>query len=272
MAISPFGFGQPEPLLLEKFGGATGAYSLRKLRGKYTGHAVRVRRSSDNAEQDIGFAGKDFDWSAFNTFVGAGTGYVVTFYDQSGNANDLTQSSATDQHYIVATSALTNKPHMQSVAGRAGGYYKVGFNVSNRVFTFSAIMRATHQYYTTLLSSAQSPNYSYLTCITDGVYLSWGNGGGVSQGFTLAGGLTPFNNNLVAGFRGDGDGTRRFYNRGTQNSIGGSQSNNTSNISISGGYAYFIGYWTDFIFWNNKVLTDAQIAAISADQIAYYGL
>jgi hypothetical protein len=32
------------------------AYSLRKLRQLYSGSAIRIRRSSDNAEQDIGFA------------------------------------------------------------------------------------------------------------------------------------------------------------------------------------------------------------------------
>jgi hypothetical protein len=35
---------------------AAAAYSLRKLRAAYTGSAVRVRRSSNNAELDIGFA------------------------------------------------------------------------------------------------------------------------------------------------------------------------------------------------------------------------
>jgi hypothetical protein len=32
------------------------AYSLRKVRSAYTGNAIRVRRSADNVEQDIGFA------------------------------------------------------------------------------------------------------------------------------------------------------------------------------------------------------------------------
>ena len=273
MAISIFGFGQPVRLLLENNPGATGAYSLRKLSGIYSGPAVRVRRSSDNAETDIGFSDKDFNMSAFNAFVGGGTGYVVTFYDQSGNGNHLTQSSASDQHYIVSSSGLTStRPHLESVAGRAGGYFKSGFNVSNRTFTFATVMRSTHMYYTSLLSSTQSPNYSYLTFTTDGIYVSWGNGGGVSQGFTLAGGVEPYLQKLVAAVRGDGESTRRFYNRGTQNSFGASQSNNTSNISISGGYGYFIGNWADFIFWNNTVLTNTQIAAIAAEQIAYYGV
>jgi hypothetical protein len=45
------------PPILDQIGVASAAaYSLRKLRAAYTGNAVRVRRSSDNAELDIGFA------------------------------------------------------------------------------------------------------------------------------------------------------------------------------------------------------------------------
>ena len=46
-----------EPLILDQIGApSAAAYSLRKLRAAYTGSAIRVRRSSDNAEADIGFA------------------------------------------------------------------------------------------------------------------------------------------------------------------------------------------------------------------------
>jgi len=41
--------------LLDTYPDAAAAYSLRKLRADYSGSAVRVRRSSDNTEQDIGF-------------------------------------------------------------------------------------------------------------------------------------------------------------------------------------------------------------------------
>jgi hypothetical protein len=45
----------PAPaLLLDTYTNAAVAFSLRKLRTAYTGAAIRVRRSSDNAEQDIG--------------------------------------------------------------------------------------------------------------------------------------------------------------------------------------------------------------------------
>jgi hypothetical protein len=46
------------------------SYSLRKLCSSYTGKAVKVRRSSDNATQDIGFVGSNFDVASLRTFLG----------------------------------------------------------------------------------------------------------------------------------------------------------------------------------------------------------
>ena len=79
-----------EALLLDLFPGAAAAFSLRKLRAGYTGAAIRVRRSSDDAEQDIGFdANGDLDTASLLAFVGSGDGFVVTIYDQSPNNNHL---------------------------------------------------------------------------------------------------------------------------------------------------------------------------------------
>jgi hypothetical protein len=41
--------------LLDTYSGAAVAYSLRKLSSTYNGSAIRVRRSSDNTEMNIGF-------------------------------------------------------------------------------------------------------------------------------------------------------------------------------------------------------------------------
>ena len=49
---------------------AEGAYSLRKLRCAYTGNAINVRRSCDNATRDIGFTSNgDLDTVALKAFV-----------------------------------------------------------------------------------------------------------------------------------------------------------------------------------------------------------
>jgi hypothetical protein len=90
---------------------ATNAYSVyRKLRSGYAGSAFRVRRSSDNAEQDIGFAGDYVDTAALLAFVGAGSGYVVTLYDQSGNGRELIQSTLASQPRIVNAGVLDAFP------------------------------------------------------------------------------------------------------------------------------------------------------------------
>jgi SPP1 family predicted phage head-tail adaptor len=93
-------------LLLDLYPSAATAYSLRKLRTAYTGSAIRVRRSSDNTEQDIGFVGNDLDTTALTTFCGVGNGFVTTWYDQSGNANNATQTTQASQPQIVSSGVI----------------------------------------------------------------------------------------------------------------------------------------------------------------------
>jgi hypothetical protein len=72
-------------LLLDRFAeGLAAAYSLSQLFTTYTGDAIRVRRSSDNAEADIGFDGTDLDTSSLTSFCSGTDGFVTTWYDQSG--------------------------------------------------------------------------------------------------------------------------------------------------------------------------------------------
>lgn len=91
-------------LIFDTYPGEAG-YSLRKLRTAYAGSAVRVRRGGDNTESDIGFSGNDFDDATFTTFKSAGGGnghaYVVTWYDQSGNAHDVTNGTASEQPEVI---------------------------------------------------------------------------------------------------------------------------------------------------------------------------
>ena len=55
--------------LLDQYGDAAAAYSLRKLRSGYTGSAIRVRRSSDNTERDMGFYDNELDTVALLDWV-----------------------------------------------------------------------------------------------------------------------------------------------------------------------------------------------------------
>jgi hypothetical protein len=101
---------QTSSLLLDSYSGAAAAYSLRKLNGSYTGSAIRVRRSSDNTEQNIGFdAGGNLNTVALLAFVGSGSGFVTTWYDQSGNSKNLIQTTAGNQPSIVLLGVLNTQ-------------------------------------------------------------------------------------------------------------------------------------------------------------------
>jgi hypothetical protein len=95
----------PVPLL-DDFPNASAAYSLRLLRSAYTGSAIRVRRSNDNAEQNIGFVNGVLDITSLLSFVGANNGFVTTWYDQSGNANNATQSTSANQPQIISNGRI----------------------------------------------------------------------------------------------------------------------------------------------------------------------
>jgi hypothetical protein len=89
--------------LLDTYSGAAAAYSLRQLSSSYSGNAVRVRRASDNTEQDIGFANNELDTTSLETFCSGTNGFVTTWYDQSGNAANAANATATRQPKIVVS-------------------------------------------------------------------------------------------------------------------------------------------------------------------------
>ena len=92
----------PPPVLDTVATVATAAYGTRKLRAAYAGAAMRVRRSGDGAEQDIGFTPAGvLDSAALLAFVGAGSGFVSKLYDQAGQGRDAVQATAAKQPKIV---------------------------------------------------------------------------------------------------------------------------------------------------------------------------
>lgn len=68
---------------------------------------IRVRRSSDNAELNIGSTSSGaLDTAALLAFAGVGSAFVVTLYDQSGNGKDATQATAAAQPRVVNAGVL----------------------------------------------------------------------------------------------------------------------------------------------------------------------
>jgi len=76
------------------------------MRAAYAGFCIRVRRSSDSTELNIGFVANVIDTADLLAFVGAGDGFVVTKYDQSINGFNATQATAANQPRIVSAGVL----------------------------------------------------------------------------------------------------------------------------------------------------------------------
>jgi sugar lactone lactonase YvrE len=92
---------------LNTVGSSVAAYSVRKLRSAYTGLCMKIQRSSDNSQMDIGFGVNGLvNSSQILSFTGSGDALVVTWYDQSGNSRNLANYYGTSEAYIVRAGVL----------------------------------------------------------------------------------------------------------------------------------------------------------------------
>ena len=112
-------FGKKGGLILDNYTTAI-AYSLRKLRSNYIGNCLRIRRSSDNTTKDIGFKNNYLDWEDALDFVGTGAGFVEIWYDQSGNANNISQSILAEQPRLIQSGAAVDLTRFISRNGQIG--------------------------------------------------------------------------------------------------------------------------------------------------------
>ena len=81
--------------VLDQYSGSSVGLSLRKISGSYSGSAIRVRRSLDNAEQNIGFSGDNLDTQSLLSFNENGTTRILDSYSVSAGAWSLRKLSAT---------------------------------------------------------------------------------------------------------------------------------------------------------------------------------
>ena len=125
-------------LLLDQYGtNALVAYSLRKLSSSYSGSAIRVRRTNDNAELDIGFdSNGELDSSAIISFVGTGNnGHIAVWYDQSGNGHNGTGTTANRQPLIAESSGPLFPPQIITSNGKPSATNISGLTYFLRITT-----------------------------------------------------------------------------------------------------------------------------------------
>jgi hypothetical protein len=246
MIINPYFFEQP--LLLDLYPNAATAYSVRKLRTAYTGNCIRVRRSSDNAEQNIGFVNNELDTTSLLSFVGAGNGFVTTWYDQSGNNNNGIQTTAANQPQIVNAGSLlieNTKPRL------AFDGTNDSFNITNIVYNtthYQSFVGKRDASGRRLLALASTTNAYLFTLWINNIYLLQGNNTNYQ-----ASSLPDFSTNqvLLTGLR-TVSGMQMYKNNSVISSINVS-SPIGNNINTIGNYASNTNFGSlqEIIFYNN---------------------
>ena len=80
--------------ILKTHANAVMGFALRSLDQDYTDSCLRVRRSTDNTEQDIGFDEEGIlDWASATAFASGGDLFVRTWYDQTASGWDIEQTT-----------------------------------------------------------------------------------------------------------------------------------------------------------------------------------
>lgn len=268
-------------LLLDTYP-ATAAYSLRKLRTAYTGAVIRVRRSLDNAEQDIGFLADELDTVSLLSFVGAGNGFIVTVYDQAGIHN-ITRGVVTQQPLIVSGGVLIVKNTKIGIKHDGTDDVLVSLspivdlNSGNQFSIFnvhaSDLLNTIRTFWTvsTIGSSDQMRGFSDTRGIASPLNFFVINSAGTGYASTLSTTRNNTNQRLITSVM-DGSNLMRGFDNG---STGGTNTytltyqNNLLQIG-SGANGAFNGIWQEFIIFNTNQLSNRVI--IETNINTYYGI
>ena len=199
----------PVDLLLDKFEAVSGL-SVRKIKKDAT-VAFGVRRSSDNAEQPIGFIGEDLDTADLLSFCGAGDGFITFWNDQTGKGNQPEQSAASKQPKIVVAGVLIEENLRAALDFAVASILQLVYGTPIEVGTSVSV---------TKMNTIQGVNYAYgQDALT----------GGVNSGLGLGG--------TAAGF----DGLSLFVD-GTTITLGNPENTNQQiNIQVNGATKNLLG-------------------------------
>jgi hypothetical protein len=259
-------------LLLDDYPNAAAAYSLRKLDKDYTGSAIRVRRSNDNSEQDIGFTSSgDLDTAALKSFCSTNSGFVTTWYDQSGNGRNSIQATASAQPRIVNAGTIERKSGKVGIIFDGSNDFLDGTDITitlGNITAFSVFAANSTAGTQFIYNVNTDPRRFYIPVITGGrFYLGY-------DGSSTAINVAAANTNLNV-FSGMANTTNAFARLNGTNSttIARSPAAAFSALNRIGTYAsgnsHFNGYISECILYTTY---QSAYADIETNINSYYGI
>jgi hypothetical protein len=184
--------------VLDRTPNAVAAYSVRKLNSQYTGSCFVIRRGTDNVTSSIGFKGYDLDTNAMTSFLGTSSGYVVTWFDQSGNNNYATQATNVSQPLIYSGSLLTGSNSLPLVRWNGNNTMATTGSV-NLITAITTYYVASRQWsnaaYCSIISCQYGSSAGYAAIAsTGGSGPDWGGNYAMSIGNGFNSGQSPKSN------------------------------------------------------------------------------
>ena len=260
----------PPAKLLDAYPNAYIAVSTRKLRSAYAGSALRIRRDSDTTQTDIGFdANGNIDVSAINTFCSGTQCGVVTWYDQSGNARNLTADASQAPKIYTSGSAWT-------INGKVSPYFNGGNSIGVGGLSPGSVSLAS---WFNLGYRTGGSNPAYILSYTPGNKIELANTLGIVDSGAVVGSFgTAFSTGLTQSSILRQSGNSKAFINGTQSST----TNTTGLSNLTGSWGLTLGvnsevgseYWTGYLpEWVLYVGSDqaSNRAGIDANQKAYWG-
>lgn len=257
------GGGESTPLLLDTVTGSVAAYSLRKLRTAYSGSAIRVRRSSDNAEQDIGFSDGVLDTASLLTFCGAGDGFVATWYDQSGNSKNATQATSTRQPQVVSSGSVLTKNSLPSL---------LFATVSGQLETVVAGTQPLHVFSAAFTDTVAAESYILRRRSGGSDFRPLYNVTGAFRIYagSIMAGSTPANNTAYLFSALSSGASSVLRENGSQTASGNIGSNEGTALSISDAFYPWNGSISELILFQSDKTSD--VATIESNINDYYSI
>jgi hypothetical protein len=234
-------------------------YSLRRLRTAYSGSCVRVRRSSDNTELNIGFANNLLNTTALLAFTGSGNGFVQTWYDQSGNGFNVTQSVQAQQMQLVSNGVVSTCNGLPAIVANSTSFIgNISFNQGQQL-SFVGIAQINNPSLGTQQSIVEgSTNYS-LGCLSGVMTANFG---------TALTGATITPNTLYSYSVTANSGSSSVYLNNVQ-TTGNSGAGTITNLFINRNGSIANGFISEVILVSGSMPTRP---AIYAEQKAFYKL
>ena len=280
--------------MLDFYPMATVAYSLRLLRNGYTGSAIRVRRASDNTEQNIGFTLQGgLDITSLSSFCSGTNGFVTTWYDQSGNARNATQTTAVNQPQIVSSGSVItlNLNGSMLFSGNTGMQFNFNNLAGATSYSITSVFSAIEAtQFTKLLSIGPDAETSgvWFTLNTSNTALGWvsKDTGFMGNGYSNPTGPTIISNgriipdsittqNLLTTVLSSSN--AKMFRNGTEISYRVQRTGNcyttTGNLIIGNGpnsANTFNGRMQEIVIWQTD--QNSNISGINTNTNTYYGI